>query len=976
MESLESETLDTLKSKYIFLLSEKQQLQANFDLIKTSWASEKNHYKTTIADLEKSSRSLSEKIRILEEKNVSTEERLLQFQKITDSEETRHKDLTFILKKIQNAYIMKKGILGYNIEKINDFLQGVKGELIELRKKLDFSKFEEVLKGIKARVELECEERKALEREKKEIREKFISEFERKELRIEEITSKYADLAKEIKILREEKEIFGKINEELKDRNEKDLVLINSQKSLIENLENSVKEQEEKLQKMIFHINSSENEEQNMKSQIENLQKIIEDYKLTKEKHLILITTQESELNTLNNRIGDLQKTNENLEKTIKGLRLSLEELTHDYENQRSQFEKKAREFEEEEKTKTLKIEDQQTQLKDYERRIKALTDIMKSFENSEELKENLRVSKEKIAELTNSIHELTEENRRKNIELTELKEMFFYLQENQQEELLKMISKSAENLLSLSKIKEQEKREDLNHLKIMEKEVESYKPSIRSPKLDLILQQQRSLIEQIKETTQRCNVKEFEISPLEEIKQEIDRKLQEKKVELGEEEEEELEEMTNFDQEIEEEEEGKNQEKILDETLEKELKSQENQGNEEKTSEKKEIIEKNQEKVSENKEAIEKNQDKASENKNFIEKNKDYEKKTEQIRILFEQRHIELLRNKRREIEGFLRTIEELEEDGSYLKEIINTKNFEIFYLKSELLNQRSFFGKNVLSFQQDFVQLKNYIVNIKLLTLKERDDFLTDFNMIAKIIMEKIKTRGVSERNMSEFMRILTEKSRIFEEKSRNIETIIEEKTHKTADLLIKIKRLQSVFLKLKRNNNNFNEKKNMDFDFFNKIMKLYKNFLFQGNIPTSEALKGLVFEEKDADNGDQLSLRVSVSELRNPLKKEELQGFVEIISVSLVRMVEISKIIAKILKNFLLIEHKFPAKYNKIKANFLRFVSFIEEYNDKILLFEKENEGNRGVLEKFNDGMDLLSLFIKEIFNYRSNNLDFLR
>jgi len=165
-------------------------------------------------------------------------------------------------------------------------------------------------------------------------------------------------------------------------------------------------------------------------------------------------------------------------------------------------------------------------------------------------------------------------------------------------------------------------------------------------------------------------------------------------------------------------------------------------------------------------------------------------------------------------------------------------------------------------------------------------------------------------------------------------------------------------------------------MDFDFFNKIMKLYKNFLFQGNIPTSEALKGLVFEEKDADNGDQLSLRVSVSELRNPLKKEELQGFVEIISVSLVRMVEISKIIAKILKNFLLIEHKFPAKYNKIKANFLRFVSFIEEYNDKILLFEKENEGNRGVLEKFNDGMDLLSLFIKEIFNYRSNNLDFLR
>ena len=102
-----AETFDSLKSKYLLLesekhllqidfdtlksekqhlqtdfdliKSEKHQLQANFDLIKDTWASEKNGYKGIISDLERTSRSLLEKSHALEEKNVSTEERLLHF---------------------------------------------------------------------------------------------------------------------------------------------------------------------------------------------------------------------------------------------------------------------------------------------------------------------------------------------------------------------------------------------------------------------------------------------------------------------------------------------------------------------------------------------------------------------------------------------------------------------------------------------------------------------------------------------------------------------------------------------------------------------------------------------------------------------------------------------------------------------------------------------------------------------------------
>ena len=131
----------------------------------------------------------------------------------------------------------------------------------------------------------------------------------------------------------------------------------------------------------------------------------------------------------------------------------------------------------------------------------------------------------------------MTEENQRKNIEILELKQLFYDLQEKQQENLMKLIKKSAENLLSFSKTKEKEKEQDLKKLKEIEKEFETYKPMFKSPKLDLILQQQKALIEEIKEKTQgeKLKVTEFQMESIEEIKEIVQKRIEENREKLKE---------------------------------------------------------------------------------------------------------------------------------------------------------------------------------------------------------------------------------------------------------------------------------------------------------------------------------------------------------------------------------------------------------------------------------------------------------
>ena len=306
------------------------------------------------------------------------------------------------------------------------------------------------------------------------------------------------------------------------------------------------------------------------------------------------------------------------------------------------------------------------------------------------------------------------------------------------------------------------------------------------------------------------------------------------------------------------------------------------------------------------------------------------------------------------------MKIIEELEEDNSYLKEIVNTKNFEIFYLKSEFNNEKNSLGLNIRKTIEKFPQLKNYMMTIRMLTLKEKNEFLTNFKMISQMVMEKIQKVQLDEKTKAMLVKLLTEKNQFFEERSRNIENQMKEKINQVSNLFSKLQKLQSLFGTMKKNSTD--NKLNI----FSKALKLYKTFLTKENISISDALKTFVFEEK-VNNSDNLCLQVSISNLKNPLKREEVQGFVEIISLSLVRLIEISKVLAKILKSFLLVNHKFPTKFNKIKSKYIRFINFIEEYNDKILLFHQETE--KGVLERFTEGIDLLSLFIKEIFDYRS-------
>ena len=311
------------------------------------------------------------------------------------------------------------------------------------------------------------------------------------------------------------------------------------------------------------------------------------------------------------------------------------------------------------------------------------------------------------------------------------------------------------------------------------------------------------------------------------------------------------------------------------------------------------------------------------------------------------------MLKNKKKELDGFVKIIEELEEDNSYLKEIINTKNFEIFYLKSEFNNEKMSLRLNLRKKLENYLGLKNFIVNIRMLTLKERDEFLTDFKIISKMVMEKMEKNQFDEKTKTMLVKLLTEKSHFFVEKSQIIENKLKEKINQVTNLFTKIQKLQNVFVRM---NSNFTDNK---LDIFSKVLKLYKIYLTKENISFSDALKTFVFEEK-GNISNNLSLQVSISNIKNPLKKEELQGFVEIISLSLVRLIEISKVLAKILKSFLLVNHKFPTKFNKIKSKYIRFINFIEEYNDKTLLFHKQTEEQKGVIERFTDGIDLLSLF----------------
>ena len=197
---MEGESFESLQKKYILLQSEKQELQKEFDLIKDSWSTQKNNYTKIIADLEKSSRVLHEKIKILEEKNVSTEERLIQFQKITGTEESKYKDLTSNFKKIQKNYILRKGMFEYKIEKIAKAVVGLKSEITETKNKIIFPQFEEEMNMVKSKILKEREQVKIT------LNEKFIGELEKKELKIGEVTEKLGVLENKIINLTKEKE--------------------------------------------------------------------------------------------------------------------------------------------------------------------------------------------------------------------------------------------------------------------------------------------------------------------------------------------------------------------------------------------------------------------------------------------------------------------------------------------------------------------------------------------------------------------------------------------------------------------------------------------------------------------------------------------------------------------------------------------------------------------------------------------------
>ena len=300
----------------------------------------------------------------------------------------------------------------------------------------------------------------------------------------------------------------------------------------------------------------------------------------------------------------------------------------------------------------------------------------------------------------------------------------------------------------------------------------------------------------------------------------------------------------------------------------------------------------------------------------------------------------------------------------------MLNTKDFEIFLFKSELFNQRMAFKLNIKGFLSEFLNLRTYLINIKLISLKERDDFMRNFSIIKEEILKKIhENPSIKENEKMGIITIFEEKQRFFQSKIKEILKKIEFFSIKTQNLSQKLQ----IYTK-KHKEISLNKPKS---DLFKKMLKIYKLFLEkQPNSsekqPNADNLQGFIHESSEKPS---LFLDILVeNQEKNVLKKQDIEQFNSIISVSLIRMVEICKAIAKILKNFIVIEHKFPAQFAKIKAGFLRFINFIEENNEKVVNFYKNDE-KQMVLERFFDGFDLLNAFIKETHDYRSNFLRIL-
>lgn len=570
---------------------------------------------------------------------------------------------------------------------------------------------------------------------------------------------------------------------------------------------------------------------------------------------------EKSQLIQINYLKSEMQKAEEKL--------LELERDLSSAKLHNKKLEERINEAEEREKAHFLTNEEQKSCIKEQETRIKALLDLIKSMESDKEQQTLLYERKTQVLEKEKL--GLIAERKKLEIELVDLKELFFNLQENQQEGLINYISSSAEKLLKYSAMKEQEKIEDLKQLQAIENELKTQNISeqrIRSPKLELILQQQKNLIQQIKEKTQqeRQTIKEFEMSCLDSLREEFERKLQENR-----------------------------------------------------------------------------------------------EKRKESESFLFERRYIQLIENKRKEIEGFLKTIEEMEEDKIYLKEIIKTKDFEVFFLRSELFNQRMGFKLNIKNMQKEIITLKNFLINIKLLTAKEGEQFYMDFKEVSKAILNELYAKNVKKtKENNQFIQILINHQNLFEKKLANIDHKITLYLKKTNGFLNKIKKIAE-FLTQKKG------------DLLMKLLQIYEICL-KNNEYYDILSRISPIEISKLFDSQELSLQiVAPNDEKNILKTQDLQNFTQIILLSLARVGEISKTIAQILKSFMLMEHKYPVKFNRNKERYLNFIKVIEENHKKISFFYEKTQGNvedHSILETFLDGFDLLSQIIKEIFDYKSS------
>ena len=287
---------------------------------------------------------------------------------------------------------------------------------------------------------------------------------------------------------------------------------------------------------------------------------------------------------------------------------------------------------------------------------------------------------------------------------------------------------------------------------------------------------------------------------------------------------------------------------------------------------------------------------------------------------------------------------------------------------MKSEFNNKNSDFKLMLGSSKKEIETLKNYLINMRLYIINEAISFKKDIVSIKQAIFQKLSDKKISLEEKKIIVELFNEKLHFFEEKLRKINEKIDNHSEKTEKILMKI---QVFTMKFKILIGKYQEYyKNpeilsMRTNLFQKFLKLYRIFLTKQGIP-SDQLQWKMWE----DNANPLLfLEISLQENANRLKKEDISNFTNMIGISLVRMMEICKTIAKILKNFLVIDHRYPHQFNEIKANFIKFVNFIEENNEKIMDYHDDKRDNQRVLEKFLDGFDLLNAFIKEIHDYRS-------